>query len=213
VLRPEKVLLAAGRVSNIEELGLEALGVAADNRGRITVDPAYQTNVPGIYAAGDVIGPPSLASVSMEQGRVAMCHAFKIPFKGAVDTLPPFGVYSVPEIAMIGHTEESAAAAGIAYEVGRGWFARNTRANISGHTEGLIKLVFQREDRRLLGVHILGMSAAELVHIGQAVIHFGGTIDYFIDSTFNVPTESDAYKYAAYDGLQNLAKHTTGTQK
>lgn len=205
VLRPEKVLSAAGRAGNVEGLGLDAAGVEYDSRGRIVVDERYRTTAPGIYAAGDVIGPPALASVSMEQGRVAACDAFGIPFKGAVDALPPFGVYSVPEIAMVGHTEESAAAAEIEYEVGRAWFAKNTRANISGATEGLIKLVFRRDDRLLLGVHILGSSAAELIHVGQAVIHFGGAIDYFIDATFNIPTETDAYKYAAYDGLQNLA--------
>jgi NAD(P) transhydrogenase len=142
----------------------------------------------------------------MEQGRVAACHAFGIPFKQTVDSLPPFGVYSIPEIAMVGLTEEAAAADGLDFEVGRAWFANNTRATIAGTTDGLVKLVFGRDDRKLLGVHILGGSAAELIHQGQAVLHFGGTIDYFIHTTFNVPTESEAYKYAAYDGLQRLPR-------
>ena len=203
-LRPEKVLFAAGRAGNTEGLGLEEVGVETDERGRIVVDDQYRATAPGIYAAGDVIGPPGLASVSMEQGRVAVCHALGIPFKDTVDPLAPFAVYSIPEVAMVGHAEETAAAAGIDYEVGRGWFARNTRATISGATGGLVKLVFRRDDKRLLGVHVLGTSAAELVHLGQAVLHFGGTIDYFIHSTFAVPTESEAFKYAAYDGLQRL---------
>lgn len=205
VYRPEKVLFAAGRAGNTEELGLEAVGVEVDAKGRILVDDTYRTTAEGIYAAGDVIGPPALGSVSMEQARVAACHAFGIPFKETVDPLAPFGVHSIPEVAMVGLSEEAAAAEGIDYEVGRGWFAQNTRARITGSTEGLIKLVFRREDRGLLGVHILGDIAGELIHQGQAVLHQGGTIDYFIHATFNVPTRSDAYKYAAYDGLQRLA--------
>jgi len=208
-LRPEKILFAAGRSGNTEELGLPEAGVHTDERGRVIVDPHFQTTAPGIYAAGDVIGPPALASVSMEQGRVAACHALGIPFKETVDPLAPFGVYSIPEVAMVGMTEQSAAAAGIDYEVGRGWFANNTRATISGATEGFVKLVFRRDDRRLLGVHVLGTSAGELIHLGQAVLHFGGTIDYFIHTTFNVPTESEAFKYAAYDALQRLQAAAT----
>jgi NAD(P) transhydrogenase len=198
------VLFASGRVGNTDGLGLETAGVQVDTRNRIVVDETFRTTAESIYAAGDVIGPPALASVSMEQGRVAACHAIGVPFKEIVDPMPPFGVYSVPEAAMVGLTEEDATAEGIDYEVGRGWFADNTRATIAGATDGLVKLVFRREDRTLLGVHVLGDNAAELVHQGQAVLHYGGTIDYFIDSTFNMPTESEAYKYAAYDGLQRL---------
>jgi len=187
----------------------EAAGVKTDDRGRIVVNHRFETSVPGIYAAGDVIGPPALASVSMEQGRVATCHAFNIPFKQTIDIQAPFGIYSIPEVAMVGMSEEAAAFQGLDYEVGRAWFSRNTRANITGATEGLLKLVFQRNDRTLLGVHIIGGGAAELIHQGQAVLHFGGAIDYFIDTTFNVPTESEAYKYAAYDGLQRLARAET----
>lgn len=205
-LMPEHVLWAGGRVGNLEGLGLADAGVVVDAKGRIQVDGDYQTSVPGIFAAGDVIGPPALASVSMEQGRVAACHAFGIPFKDVVDPLAPFGVYSVPEVAMVGVTEPAARAAGIDVEVGRGRFARNTRARIAGATEGLIKLVFRRSDRVLLGVHILGDIASELVHLGQLIVSAGRPIDYFIHATFNVPTYSEAYKYAAYDGLQRLAQ-------
>jgi NAD(P) transhydrogenase len=203
-IRPDKVLFASGRVGNIEDLCLEEAGVQVDARNRIIVDEQFRTSAESIYAAGDVIGPPALASVSMEQGRVAACYALGIPFKETVDPMPPFGVYSVPEAAMVGLTEDDAVAEGIDHEVGRGWFAGNTRATIAGATDGLVKLVFRRENRELLGVHVLGDHAAELIHQGQAVLNYGGTIDYFIHSTFNAPTESEAYKYAAYDGLQRL---------
>jgi NAD(P) transhydrogenase len=203
-IRPDKVLFASGRVGNVEGLGLEEAGVQVDARNRIVVDDEFRTSAESIFAAGDVIGPPALASVSMEQGRVAACYALGIPFKETVDPMPPFGVYAVPEAAMVGLTEAGAAAQGIEHEVGRGWFAGNTRATIAGATDGLVKLVFERESRKLLGVHVLGDHAAELVHQGQAVLNYGGSIDYFIHSTFNAPTESEAYKYAAYDGLQRL---------
>jgi NAD(P) transhydrogenase len=204
VLRPDKVLLATGRTGNTEGLGLEAAGVVVNGHGQVVVDAELRTTAPGIYAAGDLIGPPVLASVSMEQGRVAACYAFGIPFKDTVDPLAPYGIYSIPEAAMAGLTEEAAAEQGIDYEVGRGWFKANARATIAGATDGLVKLVFARADRRLLGVHVLGDTAAELVHLGQAALHFGATIDYFIHTTFNIPTLSEAYKYAAYDGLQRL---------
>jgi NAD(P) transhydrogenase len=208
-LRPDKVLFASGRAGNTDGLGLVEVGVEVDRRNRIVVDDTYRTTAAGIYAAGDVIGAPGLASVSMEQGRVAACYALGIPFKETVDPMPPFGVYSIPETAMVGLTEQAAASKGIDYEVGRGWFASNARATIAGATDGLVKLVFKRDDRRLLGVHVLGDLAAELVHQGQAVLHHDGTIDYFIHTTFNHPTQSDAYKYAAYDALQRLQAHTS----
>jgi NAD(P) transhydrogenase len=203
---PEKVIFATGRVGSTEALGLGAAGVETDELGRIVVDDTYRTSVPGIYAAGDVIGPPALASVSMEQARIAACWAFDLPLKRSADTLPPFGVYSVPEVAMVGLTEEDAVARGVDHAVGRARFAGNTRAAISGATEGLIKLVFARDDLTLLGVHVLGEAATELVHQGQTVINFGGTIEYFIQATFNVPTMSEAYKYAAYDGLTAVGR-------
>ena len=210
VIRPEQVLFAAGRSGNTEGLGLEEVGVKLDARGRVVVDETFRTSAEGIYAAGDVIGPPALASVSMEQGRVAMCHAFGIPFKETIDPLPPSAVYSIPEVAMVGLTEEAARAEGIDYEVGRGWFAGNAKATISGFTEGLVKLVFGRNDKRLLGVHILGDGASELIHVGQDVIHGDATIDRFIHTTYCTPTRSEAYKYAAYDGLQRLSGKSIG---
>jgi NAD(P) transhydrogenase len=204
ILRPERVLFAAGRAGNTDDLGLEEADIECDLRGRIVVDEHYLTSADRIYAAGDVIGPPALASVSMEQGRVAICHAFDIPFKDSVDPTPPYGVYSIPEVAMVGMTEQAAAAANIDHEVGKSWFAQNARARVAGTTEGLVKLVFRRDDRTLLGCHIMGDIASELVHLPQAVLHTGGTIDRFIHTTFNVPTYSEAFKYAAYDGLQRL---------
>jgi NAD(P) transhydrogenase len=150
--------------------------------------------------------------VSMEQGRVAVCHAFDIPFKDTVDPLPPFGVYAIPEVAMVGMTEAAARAAGIDVECGRASFEANARARISGATDGLVKLVFRRDDRTLLSVHIISDDATELVAIGQAVVHQGGTIDDFINMTFNVPTRSEAFKYAAYDGLQNLSGRPAADQ-
>ncbi len=212
VLLPEKVLFAAGRAGNTEELGLDAVGVDVDARGRVLVDGQFRTTAEGIYAAGDVIGPPALASISTEQGRVAVCHALDIPFKETVDPLAPYGIYSIPEAAMVGLTEESAKERNIDYEVGRGWFTENMRANIAGSTEGLVKLVFRRADKALLGVHILGDMAGELIHQGQSILHSAGTIDRFIHATFNIPTRSDAYKYAAYDGLQRLAARPVVTE-
>jgi NAD(P) transhydrogenase len=205
-LRPEKAIFAVGRIGNTENLGLEEAGVDLDERGRIVVDDHFRTSAEGIYAAGDVIGPPALASVSMEQARVATCWAFDIPFKKTVDELPPFGVYSIPEVAMVGMTEQQAEAAGIAYAVGRARFDTNTRSAIAGSTDGCLKLVFAQDDLRLLGVHILGDEATELIHYGQAVIHFGGTVEHFIHSTYNVPTRTESYKYAAYDGLRQVGR-------
>jgi NAD(P) transhydrogenase len=205
-LEPEKVIFATGRVGNTDGLGLDEAGVATDDRGRIVVDDHFRTTIEGIYAAGDVIGPPALASVSMEQARIAARWAFDLPLQRTADSLPPYGVYSVPEVAMVGLTEEEATAQGIDHAVGRAPFRANTRAAISGAVEGMVKLVFERDTLRLLGVHVLGDSATELVHVGQSVIHFGGTIEYFINSTFNVPTMTEAYKYAAYDGLSEVGQ-------
>jgi NAD(P) transhydrogenase len=200
----QKVIYAAGRTGNTEDLGLKEAGVATDDRGRILVDEHFQTSIPRVYAAGDVIGPPALASVSMEQGRVAACHAMDIPFKVTVDPLTPFGVYTIPECAMVGLTEEQAREDGVDYVVGVSRFRDNSRAAIAGTSDGAVKLVVGRTDRRLLGVHIVGEGATELIHHGQAVLHFGGQLDYFIHATFDVPTVSDSYKYAAYDCLQRL---------
>jgi NAD(P) transhydrogenase len=203
---PDMVLFAAGRVGNTAGLGLEEAGVQLDDRGRIIVDEHFETTAPGIYAAGDVIGPPALASVSAEQGRVAACHALGIPFKSVVDPLPPYGIYSIPEVGMIGMTQPAAAQAGIDYVVGRARFEDNAKSRIAGTTEGLIKLVVARDDHRLLGVHIVGDEAADLIHHAQPLMHAGEPFDRFIDFTYNVPTRTEAYKYAAYDTLQALAE-------
>ncbi len=207
VLKPDKVLFAAGRTGNTEGLGLEAAGVETNERNNIVVDEHFQSSVPGIYAAGDVAGPPALASVSAEQGRVAASHAFGLGVVERLDPLPVFGVYSIPEVGMVGPTEAAAAAAGIDYAVGRFMFERNPRARIAGPGVGMVKLVVDKKDHALLGVHIVGEEAAELVHIGQAAIHAGDKVERFIHSTFNVPTRSEAYKYAAYDALQDISGH------
>lgn len=203
-LAASKVLVAAGRAGNTEDLGLEEAGVALDPRGRVIVGEDFQTTCPGVYAAGDVIGPPALASVAMEEGRRAASFALGTPLHEGTRYDPPFGIYGVPEVAAVGLTEEQARAAGVDYAVGRAEFSRNVRAAIAGADEGMVKLVFRRDDRRLLGVHIIGEMAAEIVHLGQAVLQNGGGLDYFIQAPFNVPTWTDAFKYAAFDGLQQL---------
>jgi NAD(P) transhydrogenase len=205
-LRPEKLLFASGRTGNTEGLGLAGVGVELDARGRIVVDDRYRTTAAGIYAAGDVIGPPALASAAMDQGRIAVCDAFDLPGIDAVDAVVPTGVYSIPEVAGVGLTEQEAQDAGIDHAVGRSRFATSARGNISGATEGLVKLVFRCDDRTLIGAHVLGDIASELIHIGQAALHHGDTVDYFLDATFNVPTYAEAYKYAAYDALNGLER-------
>jgi NAD(P) transhydrogenase len=204
VLRPDIALFAAGRTVNTEGLGLEAAGVKLNARGCVAVSDKFETSVDGIYAAGDLIGP-SLSSISMEQGRVAACHAFDLRFKEKMDPLPVSAVYSVPEVAGVGLTEDNAKKQRINYEVGRCSFATIPRGIIAGHSEGLLKLVFRKDDRRLLGVHILGEIASELIGLGQATIHTGGTIDVFNRLTFATPTYTMAYKFAAFDGLKRLA--------
>jgi NAD(P) transhydrogenase len=205
-LEVERVLFATGRMGATRGLGLERVGVGVGPRGHLKVNENYQTEVPHIYAAGDVIGFPALASTSMEQARVAMCHAFDLRYKSSVSTLLPMAVYTIPEIAAVGETEETCRQKGIACCVGRARYQDNSRGQIIGDVSGLIKLVFSSEDLRLLGVHIVGEMASELVHVGQGCLHFGGTIDYFIQAVFNYPTLAEAYKYAAYDGLGNMAR-------
>jgi len=206
-LEPEAVLFAAGRRGAVEGLALEKAGLALNPRGYIEVNNFYQTSVPSIYAAGDVIGFPALASTSMEQGRVAVCHAFGFTYKQRVSSQLPMGVYTIPEISSIGETEESCREKGIDCEVGRAHYYNNARAAMAGDMNGLLKLVFRRDDRKLLGVHIIGEGATELIHVGMMVLELGETIDRFIDFVFNFPTLSEMFKYAAYDGLGNLAGH------
>ncbi len=202
----DTVLYAAGRSSNVADLNLDAAGVKTGNRGLVLVNENYQTSVPNIYAAGDVIGFPALASTSMEQARVAMVHAFNLKYKTKVASLLPYAIYTIPELSTAGVTEEECRAKSLPHEVGRAYFRNNARGQIIGDTKGLIKLVFDPDSLKLLGVHIVGENASELLHIGMMVMQFGGTINAFIDSVFNFPTLSDAYKYAAYDGLGNVAR-------
>lgn len=205
-VRAEAVLFCGGRSGNTRELGLEKVGVKTGQRGRIEVNEHFQTSVPNIYAAGDVIGFPALASTSMEQGRVAACHAFSLDYKQCVSPLVPYGVYTIPEISVVGESEDSLSQKGQEYLVGRASYGSNPRGQILGDTAGLAKLLFSPEDQKLLGVHIIGERASELIHIGQACMYFDGTIDFFIQNVFNFPTLSDVYKYAAYDGLGNLQR-------
>jgi len=205
-LEVERVLFATGRMGATYGLGLERVGIGAGPRGHLKVNENYQTEVPHVYAAGDVIGFPALASTSMEQARVAMCHAFDLKYKSSVSTLLPMAVYTIPEIAAVGETEQACRQKGIACGVGRAMYQNNSRGQIIGDVSGLIKLVFSSDDLRLLGVHIVGEMASELVHVGQGCLHFDGTIEYFIQAVFNHPTLAEAYKYAAYDGLGNLAR-------
>jgi len=202
----DNVLYAAGRGGNVGDLKLEAIGVKMGNRGLVLVDEHYQTSVPNIYAAGDVIGFPALASTSMEQARVAIVHAFDLKYKTKVAGLLPYGIYTIPELSTIGMTEEECREKSLPYEVGRAHYRNNARGQIIGDTKGMIKLVFDPDSLKILGVHIVGENASELLHIGMMAMQLGGTINAFIDSVFNFPTLSDAYKYAAYDGLGNVAR-------
>jgi NAD(P) transhydrogenase len=204
-LSAHQLLFAAGRGGNTADLGLDVLGLVPDKRGQLQVDAHYRTAVPHVYAVGDVIGFPALASVSMEQARVAVVHAFDLRYKERVSPLLPYGIYTIPEVSMIGETEESARQSGLDVETGRASYAANARGQIIGDASGLIKLVFRRDDKRLVGAHVVGENAAEIIHVASAVLHFGGTIDAFIEMVFNFPTLCDAYKYAAYDGLGRLA--------
>ena len=199
----DTVLFAAGRQGVTDDLSLEKVGIEADNRGRIPVNEDYQTIQPHIYAAGDVIGFPSLASTSMEQGRYAACHAFGADVSSQPE-LFPYGIYAVPEISMVGLTEQECNERGIAYEVGVARFRETARGQIIGLREGMLKMLFSIETQKLLGVHIIGEGATELVHIGQAVISLGGTLDYFVQTVFNYPTLAEAYKVAALDAYNRM---------
>jgi NAD(P) transhydrogenase len=200
--QPDTVLFAAGRAANTEGMDLDAAGVKTDSGGRIVVDEHFRTSADGIFAAGDVLGP-TLASIAMEQGRAAACYALAIPFEGAVDPTPVSAVYGMPEVAGAGLTEEQCQAQGIDYEVGRSEFELIPRGAIAGHG-GLLKLIFRKDTQKLLGVHCIGDVAAELVGLGQMVIHFGGTLSVFDEVSMNTPTYTYAYKYAAFDGFRRL---------
>ena len=204
-LSGDALLYAVGRQGNIDELGLDKAGIEADARGRIPVDAEYRTQQPHIFAVGDVIGFPSLASVSMEQGRMAAAIAFHRP----AQTNPaayPYGIYTIPEISFIGKTEEQLTDEDVPYEVGVAYYREIARGQIRGDTTGRLKIIFHRETREILGVHIIGEGASELLHIGQAVMVLKGTIDYFVDNVFNYPTLAECYKAAAFNGLNKLSR-------
>lgn len=206
VLNAEMVLFAAGRTGAIEALNLEAIGLEADSRGRLKVDPdTFQTAVPGIYAAGDVVGFPSLASTSMEQGRIAARHAVGAPAQEPPQFFP-YGIYAVPEISTCGLTEEEVQQRGIPYECGIAHFRETSRGHIMGLDTGMLKMIFSLKTRRLLGVHIVGEGATELVHIGQAVLNLKGTVEYFVENTFNYPTLAEAYKIAGLDAWNRMGE-------
>ncbi|HEY2664383.1 MAG TPA: Si-specific NAD(P)(+) transhydrogenase [Candidatus Binataceae bacterium] len=199
----EKALRSIGRTGATTRLNLSAAGLIADDRGRLRVNGVYQTDVPHVYAAGDVIGFPSLASTSMEQGRLATLHAFGIEAVHSPQWFP-YGIYTIPEISFAGHNEEELTEQGVPYETGKAQYREIARGQIIGDSIGMLKLIFHRETRVLLGVHIIGEGATELVHIGQAVLSLGGKIDYFVDTVFNYPTLAECYKSAAFDGINRL---------
>jgi NAD(P) transhydrogenase len=199
----ERALYSIGRTGASIALNLSAAGITADKRGYLTVNECYQTEVPHIYAVGDVIGFPSLASTSMEQGRLAACHAFGVEVN-SVPELFPYGIYAIPEISMVGRTEEELTEQGVPYEVGKANYREIARGQILGDITGLLKLIFHLETHELLGVHIIGEGASELVHIGQAVMAFNGKVEYFINTVFNYPTLAECYKTAAFDGINRL---------
>jgi NAD(P) transhydrogenase len=201
----DTLLYAVGRQGNVEDLDLPAAGLEADSRGRIKVDACYRTRQPNIFAVGDVIGFPSLASVSMEQGRIAAATAFGIPVHSNPATYP-YGIYTIPEISFIGKTEEQLTDEDVPYEVGVAYYREIARGQIRGDTTGRLKLIFNRETKEILGVHIIGEGASELLHIGQAVMILKGTMEYFVDTVFNYPTLAECYKAAAFNGLNKLTR-------
>jgi NAD(P) transhydrogenase len=199
----DTLLYTVGRRTNADLLNLEAAGLSADERGRIAVNEFFQTAVPHIYAAGDVIGFPALASTSMEQGRLASCHMFGAYCENRLNAMP-YGIYTIPEISMVGKTEQELTQEKVPYEIGISKFEELAKGQMLGVDTGLLKILFHRKTRQLLGVHIFGERATEIIHIGQAVLAFGGSIDYFRDAVFNYPTMAEAYKVAGLDGLNRL---------
>jgi NAD(P) transhydrogenase len=199
----EKLLYAVGRQGNADQLDLAAAGLGADARGRIQVNGFFQTNIANIYAAGDVVCFPALASTSMEQGRLASGHMFGAPFEHSPQ-LFPYGIYTIPEISVVGQTEEQLTASKVPYEVGTARYAELAKSMMLGDDTGMLKLLFDRNTHQLLGAHAIGERATEIIHIGQAVLSFGGTVEYFRDAVFNYPTLAEAYKVAALDGLNKV---------
>jgi NAD(P) transhydrogenase len=198
------VLFSVGRIGATDTLNLEGAGLTADERGRLTVDECFRTAAGHIFAAGDVVGFPSLAATSSEQGRLAACHAFGLPAKPLAKHFP-YGIYAIPEVSMVGATEEELTRGKIPYEVGLARYREIARGQILGDDSGFFKMLFHRDDRRLLGVHVIGTGATELIHIGQAVLALGGGLDYFLEAIFNYPTLAECYKVAALDAANKLA--------
>ena len=202
----DALLFAVGRQGNVDELNLHTVGVESDGRGRIPVDKDFRTKCPTVFAVGDVIGFPSLASVSMEQGRVAAARAFGDETVLSNPSYYPYGIWTIPEISFLGKTEEQLTEEDVPYEVGVAYYREIARGQIRGDTTGRLKLIFHRQDHSLLGVHIIGEGASELLHIGQAVMALGGKLDYFVDTVFNYPTLAECYKVAAFNGLNRVSK-------
>ncbi len=202
----DALLYAVGRQGNVDELLLDKIGVSSDSRGRIPVDKDFRTKCPSVFAVGDVIGFPSLASVSMEQGRISAARAFGDETILSNPSYYPYGIWTIPEISFLGKTEEQLTEEDVPYEVGVAYYREIARGQIRGDTTGRLKLIFNRENRMILGVHIIGEGASELLHIGQAVMALGGTVDYFVDTVFNYPTLAECYKVAAFNGLNRLRK-------
>jgi NAD(P) transhydrogenase len=205
VLYCEKLLYAVGRMGNTDKLNLGAIKLEPTQRGHLEVNDHFQTKIPHIYAVGDVIGYPMLASVGQDQGRIAMCWAFGGPEDHcSMNRVLPYAIYTIPELSIVGETEESLTAQNVPYEIGQAFYREVARGQIINEPDGMIKLLFNRNSLNLLGVHIIGSRASELIHIGQAVLSFGGKVTYFIDTVFNYPTLSEAYKIAALNGINRL---------
>ncbi|MGE3978297.1 MAG: Si-specific NAD(P)(+) transhydrogenase [Nitrospira sp.] len=206
IVTADMVLYTMGRIGNTEALNLSAIGLTTDQQGQLSVNAQYQTAIPHIYATGDVIGFPALAATAMEQGRLATCHAFHVSESHDIKVIP-YGIYSIPEVSMVGKTEEELIAADVPHATGRAFFREMARGHISGDLHGLLKVIFHRETHTLLGAHIIGPSATELIHIGQSVLSYGGTVEYFVHNVFNYPTMAECYRTAALDGLNRLHHH------
>src|SRR5262249_27444420 len=206
----EALLYAVGRQPNTDKLGLDNIHLLTEDRGRLKVNEHFQTAIPHIYAAGDVVGFPSLASTSMEQGRLAACHMFGMPGQSRPELLP-FGIYTIPEISMVGQTEQQLTDAKIPYEVGLASFDEIARAQIAGDQTGMLKVIFHADNLRLLGVHVLGDGASELVHVGQTMMVAQGTVDMLRNTVFNYPSLGEAYRVAATNGLNKVRRRALAT--
>ena len=202
-LHADCLLYSGGRQGATDKLGLAAAGLAADERGRIKVNETFQTSAPHVYACGDVIGFPALASTSMEQGRLAACHMFGAPMVLEEEMLP-YGIYAIPEISMVGATEDALTERAVPYETGIAYYRETARGQLLGDETGMLKLLIHQQTEAILGVHIIGTSATELVHIGQAVMRLKGTAEYFIETVFNYPTLAECYKVAAFNGRNKI---------